>query len=382
MFPGGTALADYPEPGCSQVAVIPPGTSQLHWLGNEGVVTPPKYSFAYPGGPEKMSCALAAPATYRAQWMLAGSEVKIFRGGHQVWDGVLDEPAPGDNGWSITGAGVGVQGDDFQAVYTSTWPTGQPDEFINNAVSRGMPWVNPTVGQPSGIWLGQQPDSGQQPVSQVLSTMCEKGGLAWYVNSQPGGLIGNSLSLAPLPTTVNRILVAVNPVARTLGGDVRAIFLRYQATADDTTAGTTASYALTSVTNTGHGGREYYLDLSNAGVMTQAAAQAVGTALLQIYQNASFAGPFTLTPGQLLTTGGVPVDLGCEQAGTVCRQILADFAYGGGLLPTQQTTFITGAFEWDDSQLKASLTPFQTADQSFQGMLSAAAQTMVPVTSS
>lgn len=375
-------MTDYPSPGTSQVSITPPNSSQVFWLGNEGLVSGTKHSFVFPGGCEKMSCTLAAPASYRREWLLAGSEVRIFRGGHQVWDGVLDEPAPGDAGWSITGAGVGVQGDDFQAVYTSTWPTNQPDEFINNAIGRGMPWVNPTVGQPSGIWLGQQPDSGSQQISQVLNTMCQKGGLAYYVNSQPGGLIGNSLSLAPLPTTVNRILVAVNPVARTLGGDVRALFIRYQSAADDASTSTTAAYSLTSVTNTGHAGREYYLDLSNAGVLTQAAAQAVGNSLLAIYQNASFSGSFTLTQGQLLTTGGVPVDLGCEQAGTVCKVILADFAYGGGLLPTAVTTFITGAYEWDDDALQAGLTPFQAVDTTFQGMLSATSQTTVAAATS
>jgi hypothetical protein len=375
-------VVDYPDAGLSQVAVIPQGTSQMTWLGNEGHVTPPKYSFTYSGGCEKMSCTLPAPATYRAEWMLAGSAVSIFRGGHQVWAGQLDEPDPGDGGWSITGAGVGVQGADFEAVFTDTWPTGEPDEFVNNAISRGLPWVNPGIGTPSGIWLGQPPDSGAQYVDAVLNTCCTKGGLGWYVNSQPGGVIGNSLALGPLPTTVNRILVAVNPVARTLGGDVRAIFIRYQATTDSTDTSTAATYALTSVTNTGHSGREYYLDLSNAGVMTQAAAQGVASALLKIYQNASFAGSFTVMPGQLLTTGGVPVDLGCEQAGTVVKLILADFAYGGGLLPAQPAQFITGAYEWDDAACQATMTPFQAVDQSLASLLSATSQTMVPVTSS
>ena len=52
--------------------------------------------------------------------------------------------------------------------------------------------------------------------------------------------------------------------------------------------------------------------------MSAGAAQAVGNNVLAIYQRASFAGPFTVSRGQLLNAGGAPVDPGADQAGTVC----------------------------------------------------------------
>ena len=189
------------------------------------------------------------------------------------------------------------------------------------------------IGSPSGIWLGQAQDSASQSVSSILTLATTRGGLGWFVNSQPGGLQGNSLTLSALPTVPSRILVAGSPVSRTSGGDVRSIFVRYQATADSTDASTAATYATVQVVNSGHGGREQFLDLSDAGVMTSSAAIAVANQILKIYQRTSFAGPFSVQPGSLLNAGGQPVDPGAEQAGFVCKLILADFAYGGDILP-------------------------------------------------
>lgn len=360
-----------PEPRTSQVVITPPGGMPT-WLGSIGHATGPRYSTVYPGGAKQMTCSLAAPAEYRAGILTLGSQVRIFRGGTKIWDGTLDEPSPGDI-WSLSAVGSGVQGNDFKALYTSTWPTNQPDEPVNNAISRGLPWTNPGVGQPTGIWLGQAQDSGQPSISELLNLLCTRGGLAWFVNSQPGGLLpGPSLSISALPTTVTRILVCNSPVPRTNGGDVRAIHVRYQVTADNVAGSTAATYALTTVTNTGHGGREQTLDLSNAGVMTLAAAQAVAAKVLQIYQRSSFTGPFTVSHGDLLTTGGVPVDLGCEQAGFVARMILADYAFGGEMSPLSPPQFICGEYEYDDEACTATITPYQTLPTRLADLLSGA----------
>jgi len=363
-------MTAYPEPRTSQVVITPPG-GRPTWLGSIAHATGPRYTTVYPGGAKQMTCSLMAPPDYRADILTLGSKVQIYRGA-KIWDGTLDEPGTG-NGWTLSAAGAGVQGDDFKALYTSSWPTSQPDEPVNNAISRGLPWVNPTVGQPSGIWLGQPQDSGVPSITELLNLLCTRGGLAWFVNSQPGGpLAGPSLSISPLPTTVTRMLVCTSPLARTNGGDVRAIHVRYQSAADSVAGSTAATYSLTTVTNTGHGGREQTLDLSNAGTMTLAAAQAVAAKVLQIYQRSSFAGPFTVLPGDLLTTGGVPVDLGCEQAGFVCRMILADYSFGGEMSPLSPPQFICGEYSYDDEACTAEIIPYQTLPTRLSDLLSGA----------
>jgi hypothetical protein len=374
----GTPLA---LPGSSQVAVAPPGSSNWQWVGTIGQVTALTYSYVCPGGCDKMSLTLMVPASYRNQMFSPGWQVKITRGGHQVWEGKLDEPQSSPSGWTLTAVGTGNRGADFTAFYSpgDTWPTGVPDDIINRAISRGLPWINPGLaGNPnaSQFWMGQQFDPGSQNVAAFLSLLCTRGGLTWYVNSQPGGYPGSDLNIFPLPTTVNRLLVCTTPVSRTLGGDINYIVIKYQATADNTTASppVAATYnyvaALNQQSINTHQEMETYIDLSDVGVQTSTQAQAIGNYVLQIYQRASFAGPFHASYGQLLTTGGQPIDPGTDQAGTVVQLILTDFGYGGEVTPQFPISFIVGAYEWDDFAQVATVTPYQNVDQSLTGLLS------------
>ena len=328
------------------------------------------------------------PSTYRDQMFDPGNQVRVVRGGHIIWRGKMDEPVSTAQGWNFTATGDGVRGSDYVAYYTDTWPTGQPDESVNDAISRGMPWVNPGIGTPSGMWFGQAVDPGAQFITDLLNLVCTRGGLTWYVNSQPGGLLGSSLSVFPIPTAVNRLIVSTQPIARTLGGYINTLFIKYQVTADSTTGGagsaTAATFAVTTVQDTAsadiHGVIEDYIDLSNAGVMTATAAQAVGNYVLSIYQAASFAGPFTVQYGQLLTPGGQPIDPGTDQAGTVAQVIATDFGYGGQVTPQFPITFPVGQYEWDDFAQVATVTPFQALDQSISGLLSMENTILTPIT--
>ena len=341
------------------------------------------YGYICPGGCDQMTMTVMVPAAYRTQLFNPGWQVRITRGGHQVWDGKLDEPVPSAGGWTLTAVGTGNLGTNFLANYTDAWPGGEPDESVNNAISRGLPWVNPGIGSPSGMWLGQEVDTGAQTVTALLTLVCTRGGLTWYVNSQPGGVIGDNLSVFTLPATPTRLLVCTTPVARTLGGDINTIFIKYMTAADNATSGAAAAYSLTSVQNAqdvaAHQATETYIDLSDVGVMSQAAAQAVGSSVLQIYQRASFAGPFTAAYGQLLTTGGQAIDPGTDQAGTVVQLILTDFGYGGEVTPQFPVTFVVGAYSWDDFAQVATITPYQNLDQSLTGMLSMDNTVMTPI---
>jgi hypothetical protein len=363
-------VTTYPEPNSSQVAVYPGG--RAFWLGTLGPVTGLAYSSIYPGGPDQATCIVQRPPDWWSQALQVNSTAKIFRGGHQIWSGILTKPTPGSGGLAITLAGDGNRGSDFRYTYTSTWPTSQPDEGINNAISRGLPWVNPGLGQPSGIWLGDQPDSGAKNVQEVLVQMASKGGLGWFANPQPAGLLGTDITLAPLPTTATRILVCNTPVPRTDGGDIKAIFVRYQVSADDTAGtGSAAVYAVTSVTNTGHGGQEIFMDLSSSGVMTASAAQAVANQVLKLYQRFSFSGDFDVVPGNLLTMGGVPVDPGCEQAGFLCNVVQTNFDYGGEISPLSDVSFIAGQFKWDDQARVGSVTALNNFNTSLSDVIAA-----------
>jgi hypothetical protein len=388
---GGTVQASagpsnpYAWPGSSQVAVAPPGTTSWQYLGTLGLITSLTYSFTCPGGADKLTCTVMIPAAYRTSLLNPGWQVRVTRGGHIVWTGRLDEPVPSPSGWTVTAVGDGNRGQDFRAMYTSTWPAGEPDQAVNNAIARGLPWVNPGIGTPAGIWLGQEQDPASMTITDLLNLATSRGGLTWYVNSQPGGQPGSDLSVFPLPATPNRLLVCTEPVPRTLGGDINTIFLRYQISdASSSASGSQqATFGTTAVQNTAsvaaHGVTEAYVDLSSAGVMSAAQAQQVGAYVLSVYQRASFAGPFTVSYGQLLNTGGAPVDPGADQAGTVVRLILTDYGFGGEVTP-QPVTFIVGAYSWDDFAQKATVTPYQTLNQSLSGLLTLENTLLTPIT--
>jgi hypothetical protein len=388
---GGTVAASagastpYAFPGTSQVSVAPQGSSDWQYLGSLGAVTALKYSFACPGGCDQMTCTVMVPADYRTQLFNPGWQVRVTRGGHVVWTGVLDEPVPTASGWNLTAVGTGNLGQNYVAVYTDTWPSGEPDEAVNGAISRGLPWVNPGIGSPSGIWLGQGVDSGAQTITALLNLACTRGGLTWYVNSQPGGYPGADLSVFPLPTVVNRLLVCTQPVARTLGGDINSIWIKYEITAasSSTSGSQTATYGTVNVQNAAsvaaHGVLETYIDLSSAGVMTSAAAEQVGQNVLSVYKRASFGGPFVVNYGQLLNVGGVPIDIGADQAGNVAQLILTDFGYGGEVEPGP-ISFIIGSYSYDDFAQAATITPYQALDQSLTGLLSMENTVLTPIT--
>jgi hypothetical protein len=210
------------------------------------------------------------------------------------------------------------------------------------------------------------------------------------VNSQPGGIFGNDLNVFPLPNlgtgaVPNRILTCTQPVPRTLGGDINTIFIRYTVSAASSTSSgsQTTAYGVTSVVNAQsvaqHGTLETYIDLSSAGVMTAAQAQSVGNYVLSIYQRASFAGPFQASYGELLNSGGAPIDPGTDQAGTVMRLILTDYGYGGEVVPAP-IVFLVGSYSWDDFAQVATISPFQTIDTSLTGMLSTESTILTPIT--
>jgi hypothetical protein len=384
----GGAAAPQAVPGASQVAVAPPGSSTWQWIGTLGQVTALTYSFICPGGCDQLTMTVMVPAAYRTQLFNPGWQVKVCRGGHDVWHGKLDEPVPTSSGWNLTAVGTGNLGTNFIAFYApgDVWPAGEPDEIISRAIARGLPWVNPGLNSSpyaSQFWMGQATDPGSQTVTAFLTLICTRGGLTWYVNSQPGGIYGgDDLAVFPLPATPNRLLVATTPVARTLGGDINTIFVRYTVTADNATSGAVAAYSVVSVQNAAsvaaHGVMETYIDLSDVGVMSVGAAQALASSVLSIYQRASFAGPFTVSYGQLLNSGGQPVDPGTDQAGTVCRLILTDFGYGGEIVPGP-ITFTVGQYTWDDFAQTATIVPYQSVDESLTGLLSLENTILTPV---
>jgi hypothetical protein len=372
-------------PTSSDTATSIPRPVQPKWLGALGHVGALKYSFVIPGGPDQMSCLLRTPPDYRTDAINPGRIVQVWRGANCCWEGKLDEPAPSTDGWQITAHGAGTYGTDFTAI----WDSWVPDDAVNRAISRGLRWANPGIGSPYGIYLGQQVDSGSQTVTDFMNLLCTGGGYTWLVI--PPGATGIpcgpwQLAVVPLPQNVygtpqyppGRIIVSHTPVPRTIAADINTLVLRYQATPDiqatATRPASPATYGTVVVQQAAsalkHGVMEYYIDTSSAGPMTVSEVTTIGNNILSKYVRASFAGQFTLGPGQLLNAGGYPVDLGCEKAGTICQVMVNDAPYGGEVAAAP-LTFMAGQYEFDDDSDTATLTPLQGARTDMATLISA-----------
>jgi hypothetical protein len=373
------------SPAAGDTAVNIPRPGKAQWLGALGHVTNLKYSFTCPGGPDTMSCLLRLPPDYRTDAINPGRIVQVFRGANCVWEGKLDEPQPAQAGWTISAHGAGQYGADFTALWT-VW---NADNVINGAIARGLRWSNPGIGSPSGIYLAQQVDSGAQTVSAFLTLLCTGGSLTWMLI--PPGVSGVPalpwvLQIFGLPQNVigqpqyppGRILISHSPVARTVAADINTLIMRYQVSSDvqatATAAAIPAVYGTITVQQAAsvaaHGVMEYYLDVSSAGVLTVSQVQQIGNYILSKYVRASFAGSFTVGPGQLLNAGGEPVDLGCEKAGTIVQLMVTDAAYGGEVAMAP-LTFMTGQYEFDDDTYTGTVTPLQSARNDMATLISA-----------
>lgn len=295
--------------------------------------------------------------------MTPGRRVEVWRGASLAWQGVLDEPQPADDGWTVTAAGIGSMGNDFCDIW-SAWRT--PDDHINQAIARGLPWKNPGIST-TGIWLGDQQDSGSEQITDYLTESTVQGIVSWSVDSRDG-----TLTVAPIPTAVNRLLVCTAPVARTVTDDINRIFIKYQITNDDSATASTATYGVAMAENTAdvalHGPREYYYDLTANGIMAESDVIQNGNNILARYNRASFAGTFSVRQGQLLNLGGYPVDLGSEKAGFVARLMLSCFGYGGesSAVPV---TILCGGYTYYDSTQTADVVPFNRVNSSLPDLL-------------
>lgn len=389
------------------------------YLGRIGHVSGINYTYSLPGGPDQLTCLLQIQPNYRTDALNPGRIVTAHRGCSCIWEGQLTEPQPAATGWTITANGVGTYGTNFGAWYQKDLgPTKNsngwtPDAPVDLAIARGLRWRNSGIGRPAGIYTGPLQNPGSLSVTDFMNLLCTGGSLMWElvqpasaasfppgpwelkVYNLPSDQNGNPLVSGPPQKTVTGVsggwepaskwrrtdallarprrmpdlfLVNTSPVGRTIVADYNTMILYYQVKPDKTATSSvtaqSATYATAFVDNpasvAAHGRMEFFLDISNGGAMTAAAAQQIGLNVLSKYIRANFTSAFSVMPGQLLNPGGFPVDLGCNWVGHVVTVQGVNAAQGGevGLAPL---TFIIGQYDFDDDTQTATVTPYQNA---------------------
>jgi hypothetical protein len=361
------------RPDATQLVTYKPGLTDPRWLGAVGAVVGLNYSDVMPGGNDTLSCTLQMQPGKDDASIAPGRILRACRGARWVWEGNLTTPAGDPQGWKLTAQGAGHYGDNFVAVDNDGFVNA--DTCIANAVGRGMRWIDPGVSD-TGMFLSQPPNNASSMINDWLNLITSAGAYTWHVGPW------NTLEVFPIPTTVTRLLVATTPAARTLHGYINTLWELYDATGDSSSG--PGEYQVAESQNAAsvavHGQMEAPWDLSSSGVMSGTDATSAGDAVLSRYIAASYATPFAVSYGQYLTTGGTPVDLGCERAGEVVRLLLADRGYGGQVTPGISVTFPVGKVEYDDDNQVAQITPFQSIRSDMASMLSALAQLLQPAT--
>jgi len=314
-----------------------------------------------------MACTLQVEPGYRTDALDPGRVTKVYRGASAIWTGQMTEPVPTVDGWQVSAIGVGSLSNNFCAIWANA--PYSLDEPVKEAIQRGLPWTDVPGGITSG-WLETAPDMGSLTVTDHMNNITAKYGQVWSVARN------GQLSIGNIPANANRLLTSTAPVPRTLFGMCTTAFL-YYCVSDDGNGNT--AYATTCVFNQAainqFGPNETYVDLSSMtvngtnNVISQAQAQQVGTYLLNNYQQANWAGPFVAQPGDLMTMGGVGIDLATEQAGSVVRLMVTDAPFGGQVV-AGAIEFVVGAYSYDDDAQTATLTPLKAYNTDLSTLLS------------
>jgi hypothetical protein len=409
--------------GQSGIITVPQPYSP-RWLGRIGHVADLNYTYSLPGGPDQLTATLQVEPNFRTDAMNPGRVVTVHKGGSCIWEGILTEPVPASTGWTLTANGVGTYGTNFAAWWqpgagptkgSSGWTADAP---VDLAIARGLRWVNRGIGSPPGIYLGPVQNPGSLTVTDFLNLLCTGGSLTWELvppasaSSFPPGpwelkivalpqdFSGNPLQAGPVQKLETRVLVGhkwkrvdrlaveprvppqlhiinTNPVQRSIVGDYNTIVVYYQATPDVVATATKKAVAATYRTTFAdvpgsvalHGRMEYFIDISNGGVYSRGGAQAVAKNILNKYIRANFSAPFTVQPGQLVSDGGVPVDLGCNWGGHTTDVLGINYAFGGevGFAPI---SFVIGEYEFSDNSQTATITPYQSARTDLASIIS------------
>lgn len=337
--------------------------SDQRYLGQYGHVADLTWSNQLPGGDLAMGCTLQADPRSQPKALDPGRRVMVGVGASVQWEGIMLQAVPGDGGWTIAADGSGTWGTRYRADYGATAYTAE--NILDRAFSRGLRWSRGTV---SGGLLTNPPDSASQSITDFMNLISRPQSQTWQVSRTASGL---QVNLINIPTTVTRLLITNTPAVRTLAGYINALFARYEVSAD--TNNVKAAFLEATATQPAsiaqHDRTEDYWDLTSSGVMNGTTALNLANGALAKYSAASYGGPFTVSPGQYLTTGGTPVDLATESAGEVVRLILTDGPYGGEFTAAPPITFAVGQVQYHDASETLDVTPFQSWRNDFTSLL-------------
>lgn len=330
----------------------PDGTDRV-FLNSLTEITGLRYSHGLPGGPLAASWNFWADPGFDHRALLPGRTLGIFGGGGgRAWLGTLNAPKRGWP-WQCEADGLGALANHYRAgpiagnFYNLT-------DVIGQAVNRGLPWTLP-ASLPTGVGVGAGTTGFPiMSIAEVLNAVTLQLAETWWVDNNGLLTLGSPL------TTPNYLFFPSDAGGgRSLNTDyVSAYYVFYT---DSTTHTEKALLRANADRQARFGVVEQPLDLTGQGEMSAAQATAAADAQLSMHgPRVPYAGQFTLTHGQALSTGGVPVDLGSIFPPVTGQVIGADPDRVAELYQSSPTYVWVAQTDYDDDLDTLAVTPWDT----------------------
>jgi hypothetical protein len=350
-------------------------------LDSLGDVAELTFSNATPGGDTACSLSLSVPIGANPPGLGTGRILTVRDGTYPVWSGVLADPQRGAP-WTIRAQGRSSLANNYLALDGAGNLTRDPNVAVDQAVSRGLPWVRPAALPTPTVVVNDA------YLGTLLDAIALTSGQHWQVDST------GSVSMVTEPTTPTYVLASSNtPGGRTLDNYATDLYVRYLPALTVTLAGggsqivagaPTSAPAPNNPSTTAprpFGRKEAVYDSTPGGPVTLAAAQGFGNgALAKVQPRASFSGSITVLPGDLLTIGGQPVRLSTVRAGAVVKMVgvQPDPIYGEQTFTTSVSVVI-GQWDVNGTTGVATLTPLGGSKRDIGSLLQRLASNAVPV---
>jgi hypothetical protein len=324
------------------------------YLDALGDMTALGWSFTSPGGPRELTGTLATDPAAAHNAVMPGRRCGVTVGSHDVWTGRLLDPGLTEAGVAISAVGDAARLDSLFAVaanaYDLTSVFERPGLDVNLAVS--------------SVDAGITAASGSITIAQALNDVTEALGQTW--NLRDSGVIVEDLPSTP----AGRLLAPDDAGARTLADFASSLVVIYTATGTNARAVTVYDDPILIER---WGRIERPLDLTGEGrTYTEAQAVTVAAMTLPRVGRPGFTGSFTVVHGDLLTTGGFPVELSTFRAGDLLEVDLLDVARGGDAVASV-FTIVVAEYAYDASTDTAQITPAQSTRNSLTALLERAA---------
>lgn len=312
-------------------------------------------STVWPGGSDELTWSAV---DFPAKLAKGGADVRAYHAGACVWCGYLLEPDPSQD--QMTAQGLWRLAEKFVALDGAGAATTVPNTAIDQAISRGLPWVRRS--SISGSSVGSV-DVSQGPVmlTDLLDGFTDASSTTrrWGVDTAGAVYVADDSTAVAYQVTVMKggLGYALDDYASTL-------LARYFDSG-------TSTYKTVTVTSgpavSAHGHQEQVVDLTTKAPMTAAQATQITTNLLNLAKaTPQWTAPLNVSYGELLSAGGVPVSLETVKAGETVRVWSTDLSRNG----SGYVDFMIGRTQLSDGVL--TISPLQLAPRSLVDVLTAA----------